>query len=177
MDAELLTPRLRLRRPVAEDRDDFVRLFGDADVMRFLNGVRTPEESAAALGRMLSQWERHGYGVRTVLERDTGRFVGRCGLRWQEVADAAELLYTLRLESWGRGLATEAAREAMAHAFVHCGLDRLVGIHVVGNDASARVMVKLGMRLERATTEVVYGRPVRVYAVDRASIDRRGPGT
>lgn len=43
---------------------------------------------------------------------------------------------------------------------------RLVSIHVVGNDASARVMVKLGMSAERETVQPDTGRRVRVYAMD-----------
>src|SRR5579884_2879080 len=148
MDAELLTPRLRLRRPSAEDRDDYVRLFGDAEVMHYLRGVRTPEESAAALERMLEQWRRHNYGVWTVLERDTGRFVGRCGLRWQEKADAAELLYTLHREFWGRGLADEAAEKCARWGFEHVGLPRLVAFTDPANAASRRVLEKLGMRCD-----------------------------
>src|SRR5262245_3625530 len=148
MDAELLTPRLRLRRPTPDDRDDFVRLFGDAEVTRFLKGVRTPEESAAALERMLEQWRRDGYGVWTVLGRGMSRFVGRCGLRWQEQAGASELLYTLHREFWGQGFATEAAAASVRCGFEQAGLPRLVAMTDPANRVSRRVLQKLGMRFD-----------------------------
>jgi ribosomal-protein-alanine N-acetyltransferase len=148
MEAELMTARLLLRRPTADDRDDYVRLFAHADVTRFLFGVRPPEESAAALERMLEQWRRHGYGVWTVLERSTDRFVGRCGLRWQEKADAAELLYTLHRDFWGRGIATEAAAASLRYGFEQAGLPKIIALTDPANFASRRVLEKLGMRFD-----------------------------
>jgi Acetyltransferase (GNAT) domain len=53
----------------------------------------------------------------------------------------------------GKGLATEGARAALAFVFGQAGLDRIVSIHQVGNDASWRIMEKLGMRLERETVD------------------------
>jgi len=79
---------------------------------------------------------------------------------------AVEIGWRLGRAYWGRGLATEAARSVVAHARAGLGLRRLVSIHVVGNEASARVMVKLGMTLDRETVQPDTGRPVRVYAMD-----------
>jgi RimJ/RimL family protein N-acetyltransferase len=72
----------------------------------------------------------------------------------------------------GSVLDREGTEERLDVYWRHCharddlGLNRLVSIHQVGNDASARVMIKLGMRLERETIEPACGRPVRVYALD-----------
>lgn len=83
-----------------------------------------------------------------------------------EIMPAVEIGWRLGRAYWGWGLATEAAQAVVAHARAELGLRRLVSIHVVGNDASARVMVKLGMTLERETVQPDTGRHVRVYAMD-----------
>ena len=103
-----------------------------------------------------------------VVETHEGEFVGDCGLTWQPVNGRRELEvgFHVRADRQGQGLATEAARAVVAHARAGLGLRRLVSIHVVGNEASARVMVKLGMTLERETVQPDTGRRVRVYAMD-----------
>jgi RimJ/RimL family protein N-acetyltransferase len=50
-----------------------------------------------------------------------------------------------------------------------------VSIHQVGNDASGRIMEKLGMRFERETVDPSCARPVRVYAITRADWERCAP--
>ena len=62
--------------------------------------------------------------------------------------------------------ADQPAQAVVARTRAELGLRRLVSIHVVGNEASARVMVKLGMSLERETVQPDTGRQVRVYAMD-----------
>ncbi|MBQ1014550.1 GNAT family N-acetyltransferase [Micromonospora sp. M51] len=79
---------------------------------------------------------------------------------------AVEIGCRLGRTHWGRGLATEAAQAVVARTRAELDLGRLVSIHVVGNEASARVMVKLGMSLDRETVQPGTGRRVRVYAMD-----------
>ncbi|RKN32286.1 N-acetyltransferase [Micromonospora musae] len=83
-----------------------------------------------------------------------------------EIMPAVEIGWRLGRAFWGRGLATEAAEAVVSHARAELGLRRLVSIHVVGNEASARVMVKLGMSLERETVQPDTCRQVLVYAMD-----------
>jgi RimJ/RimL family protein N-acetyltransferase len=66
---------------------------------------------------------------------------------WHGLADA-ELAYSLANECWGRGLATEAVRAVLRHAFEAVGLPRVVGVATVENVASQRVMLKAGMALQ-----------------------------
>jgi RimJ/RimL family protein N-acetyltransferase len=62
--------------------------------------------------------------------------------------------YELDARYWGRGLATEAAREIARFGFEELGLHRIWSWCVADNAASARVLVKLGMRLEGRALEV-----------------------
>ncbi|MFI8371420.1 GNAT family N-acetyltransferase [Streptomyces sp. NPDC085466] len=100
-------------------------------------------------------------------ERATGRFAGFTGPAvphfLPELLPAVEIGWRLDRACWGRGLATEAARAVLVYGFGHCGLDRIVSVAQTGNDASLRVMAKLGMRRERETVDPGSARPVQVH--------------
>ena len=60
-------------------------------------------------------------------------------------------------------MATEAAAAAVRFGFEERGLERIVSITQVGNDASERIMTKLGMHPARETVNPTGGRRVRVF--------------
>jgi RimJ/RimL family protein N-acetyltransferase len=172
----LVTPRLVLRRWRDADLPAMAAINADPRVMRWIGdgSIFAGGRTATDIAGYEELWARRGYGRFAVTLRETGELVGMTGFAVPtdvpEIVPAVEIGWRLAYRFWGNGFATEAAREALRYGFVHCGLERVVGIHVVGNDASARVMAKLGMRLELETVETVYGRPVRVYAVDRGIV-------
>jgi RimJ/RimL family protein N-acetyltransferase len=84
-----------------------------------------------------------------------------------EVLPAVEIGWRLARRFWGRGLATEAARAALGHAFGPVGLDRIWSICNVANPASEAVMRKLGMHFDRETAVPTHGARVRVHAITR----------
>ena len=170
---ELVTARLRLRRWRDGDVAALAAINADPEVMRWIGDGSVRDRAAtgaeiAASGRL---WQARGFGRFAVELRDTGELAGLTGMAVPDdvpdVMPAVEIGWRFARAHWGRGFATEAARAALRFAFTDGGLDRLVGVHVVGNDASARIMLKLGMRFRLATTETVYGRPVHVYEIGR----------
>jgi RimJ/RimL family protein N-acetyltransferase len=169
---DLLTPRILLRRWRDDDLDAFAEITAQPEVMRWIRDGRVLDREGAAerLDAYRRHWEEHGFGLYALVVRQTGELAGFTGLAvptfLPEILPAVEIGWRLGRRHWGQGLATEAARAVVNHARDGLGLDRLVSIHQVGNDASARVMIKIGMHLERETTEPSGGRPVRVYAMD-----------
>ncbi|MEV4539689.1 GNAT family N-acetyltransferase [Asanoa sp. NPDC049518] len=168
----LVTPRILLRQWQDDDLDAFAAVCSQPEVMRWIRDGRVldREDTAERLRAFQAHWEAHGFGLFALVVRRTGALAGFTGLAvptfLPEVMPAVEIGWRLGREHWGQGLATEAARAVVEHARADLGLDRLVSIHQVGNDASARVMVKLGMHLERETVEPTNGRAVRVYELD-----------
>jgi ribosomal-protein-alanine N-acetyltransferase len=143
--AILETPRLRLRPMVAADATPLLALFGDRRVMKSFNAK--PFDRVAMdrwVARNLTHQEVYGFGLFTIEERDSGTVIGDCGLELMDLG--AELGYDLRRDRWGRGFATEAASAVRDHAFGELGIDRLVSLIRVGNQASSRVAEKVGMR-------------------------------
>src|SRR5579875_2781358 len=113
--AEVRTPRLLLRRMTEEDLDDLTRMHLDPRVMATLGGVRSPEETRNWLAQKMEHWRQHGFGLWLARELQTGQFAGRGGLQYVEIdgRDEIEAGYCFLSAFWGRGLATELARESI----------------------------------------------------------------
>ena len=145
----LRTSRLRLRPLRAADAAAIVTLAGDARVSRWLLTVPHPypaELATSWIARTHDEW-RAGTAVTWAIVED-GALVGAISLRLVARHDHAELGYWLGVPAWGRGLATEAARAVIGHAFRVLGLVRVFAQHLGGNPASGRVLVKVGMAPE-----------------------------
>jgi RimJ/RimL family protein N-acetyltransferase len=176
----LTTSRLLLRHWREDDVPAMAVINADPEVMRWI-GAGTPideDATAAGIARSEQHWETHGFGLFAVEIRATGRLAGFTGLNTPyflpEVLPAVEIGWRLGRQFWGQGIATEAARAALDFGFADRGLDRIVSIHQVGNDASGRIMQKLRMQFDREITDG-HERRVRVYAINRDEFSQTGP--
>jgi [ribosomal protein S5]-alanine N-acetyltransferase len=108
--------------------------------MAHIGPVRTPGEAEAVHHRLSDQWTRDGFGYWVARDRPTGEFVGLGGLREVDVEGAVEVEigFALAYHAWGRGLATELAREAVRVGFEVLGLPALVAITRPDNAAYHR---------------------------------------
>ena len=77
-----------------------------------------------------------------------GELIGSVGLDYNREHRRAEVGYWISVGHWNRGIATEALRAAIDRAFGRDDCDRVFAHHYVGNEASGRVMEKIGMRRE-----------------------------
>lgn len=167
----LETSRLVLRRWGGKDIVPMAEINADPEVMRWIGGgtTRTEEQTTRAIEHLEEEWNTLGYGLFAVEVKESGELAGFVGLSvptfLPEVMPAVEIGWRLGRSFWGKGIATEAAREALRFGFEDCGLAEILSICQVGNDASERIMQKLGMHLERETIDPTCGRPVRVYAI------------
>ena len=156
------TERLIAERLREHHLADLVALHLDPDVSRYLGGVRAPDATRAYLATAMAHWDQHGFGI-WALRTQAGAFAGRAGIRNAVVEGAPEfeILYTLKRDLWGRGLASEIVSTLTAMARSQFQLPSLVGLVVVGNDASRRVLEKHGFTRER--TMLSRGEEVAVY--------------
>lgn len=165
----LETPRLILRRWREEDVAPMAAVHADPEVMRWIRdgSVRDEQQTRDGVQAWESEWESQGFGLFAVEIRSTGELAGFTGLSvpdfLPEVLPAVEVGWRLGRSHWGQGLATEAAAAAVRFGFEERGLERIVSITQVGNDASERIMTKLGMRPVRETVNPTCGRRVRVF--------------
>lgn len=169
------TTRLFLRRPEEPDIEPLMAMDADPEVMRYIGtgAVRAPDPAAAAqsVARWRKQWDENGYGLCSVIIRETGEYAGWVTLAvpgfLPEILPAVEIGWRMPREHWGHGYATEAARELLRFGFTGAGLDRIVSIRDLGNLRSGRVMDKLGLRYELQTTVPATGQVVAVHAITK----------
>src|SRR5436190_8096080 len=161
------TERLLLRSFSADDLDAFASLNADPDVMRYIGDGKPQgkEQTEIRLNAVLDHWEQHGFGLFTVLEKESGEFAGFCGLKYLDTSSEIEVGYRLAKKFWGRGLATEAARASLHYGFEELALDRIVAVVQPENAASCRVIEKIGLRYERDAR--FYDTDVKYFAITR----------
>jgi ribosomal-protein-alanine N-acetyltransferase len=154
--SEWRTPQLSLRRPTVADLQHYVRFSADERVTATLGGVRDPEWVRQRLQWNIDHWEQHGFGWWTFFDARSGAFAGRGGLRWLEVEGRRQLEigYGFLVEFWGRGLATELARECVRLTFEVLDLPEVISFTLPTNLASRRVMEKAGLRYDHDGTFV-----------------------
>jgi RimJ/RimL family protein N-acetyltransferase len=166
---EIETARLHLRTWREEDLAPYARLCADPEVMRYLSGPMTREQSEQQASQFVRHWEERGFGLWAVEEKSSCAFIGFIGLLyhedWSEGEHRTEVGWRLDRPFWGRGLATEGAMASLHYGFEELGLDRIISIAVPENLGSRRVMEKLGMTLRGETR--FKGSDVVWYAVER----------
>src|SRR4051794_36138997 len=138
------TPRLLLRPWRDSDREPFSRMNADPRVMEFFPAVLSREESDGLIDRFERDWADRGFGVFAAELRETADFIGFVGLdvpRFQaHFTPCVEIGWRTAAEHWGKGLATEGAREILRHT-----AGEIVSFTTERNVRSRRVMEKLGM--------------------------------
>ncbi|WP_159437716.1 GNAT family N-acetyltransferase [Ferrimonas marina] len=133
---------MSLHRFDPADAEGFLAMNADPEVMRFTGDP--PFASLAqcqAFLRDYDHYRRHDFGRWTLYLSD-GRYAGFCGLRHCE--GEVDLGFRLPRALWGQGLAGEAARLSLQLAFAHYRLDKVVGRARCENQASLRLLARLG---------------------------------
>ena len=166
----LETERLILRELTMGDLDALAALYRDPEIRRYFpDGTRTYDETREELAWIIDvYYVRHGYGLWATVLKESGAFIGRCGLLPWDIdgRPEVEVAYLLDRAHWGRGLATEAAAAIAAYAFSTLPVERLICLVDPANQASARVATRIGMTLVRDDFVDEYG-PAHLYALSR----------
>ena len=147
--ARMLCERLRLEHAAEQSR-----LLRDPRVGVTLWPRPEPPTEAELIGGLAAKvdhWERHGFGMWLLRDRETGEMVGRGGLQHTYTAglNDVEASWAIVPERWGQGLATELAFACVEVGFEQLGLLEIVAFTLPTNAASRRVMEKSGFGYER----------------------------
>lgn len=149
----LHTDRMRLRPWRPGDLEAFAALNADPRVMRWFPRPLTRDESDAVAARIQNGFRTEGFGF-WALETDAVPFGGFVGLQRPayeaDFLPAIEIGWRLDPRLWGQGLATEAARAALAHGFGTADLEQIIAVAPRANVASLAVMARLGMSCDPA---------------------------
>jgi ribosomal-protein-alanine N-acetyltransferase len=174
----LTTARLTLRPIRAEHKQAIIPLISEREVARNLLRVPHPyldhhfDEFLAEMSGSDTD------AVFSIFIQNEDRLCGGIGLHLAPEHNRAELGYWLGLPFWGHGYATEAARAVVEYGFDKLKLNRIFASHFSGNDASGRVLQKLGMKPEGRLIKHVLRlgeyRDVLLYGMVRNGINPAG---
>jgi RimJ/RimL family protein N-acetyltransferase len=148
----LATSRLRLRPYTQDDIPELLPLIGSPEVAATTLRIAHPytEQDAHAFLELAKDPDKIWLAITLLSD---GRQIGGIGLRIDSPHQHAELGYWIGVPYWGRGYATEAAREMLRYAFADLRLHRILASHFKHNPASGNVLRKLGMRYEGCQRE------------------------
>ena len=140
----LETERLLLRPPVAEDFDDFAAFSAEVETNRHLGGAKSRSEAWRFFTCLVGAWAVDGFAMFSVLERATGRWVGRLGPWSPPDWPGTEVGWGVRREFAGRGFAHEGSVAAMDFAVDRLGWTDILHTIAPDNDRSIALARRLG---------------------------------
>ena len=139
----LETERLLLRPPVEEDLDGWAELMAD-DSSRFIGGPVARPAAWRGMATMAGHWALRGFGMFSVVEKSSGRWIGRLGPWLPDDWPGTEVGWGLLRSACGKGYATEGAAAAMDWAFDELGWDEVIHCIDPENVGSIHVAQRLG---------------------------------
>ena len=143
---QIETSRLILRVPRLDDLDEWAAMMADEEAAKFIGGVAPPEVTWRGMMTIIGAWHAMGFAMFSVIEKSSGRWVGRLG-PWQPLGwPGTEVGWAISRDRWGRGYAPEGAEAATDWAFENLGWTDVIHSIAPGNFASQSVAQKLGSR-------------------------------
>jgi [ribosomal protein S5]-alanine N-acetyltransferase len=158
----LSSSRLNFRPCTDADIDLLLQHWTEPMVRRYLFDDRiTDRETVAGFMELNSTlFQNKGYGLWFLTSKANGEFQGVCGL-WDGEVVSPDLLYSISPSVWRQGLATEAARRVLAYAFAELKLPYVMSSVDLPNQASVRVLEKIGMKPDKERS--LNGKPIPCY--------------
>ena len=145
----LETARLILRPTSGEDFEAWADFAADEEAARFLGGPQPRAIAWRAMCTMAGAWVVRGFGMFSVIEKASGRWVGRLGPWQPEEWPGTEVGWGIAREFWGKGYAPEGATAAIDWAFEHLGWTEVIHCIDPCNVNSQAVARRLGSSLLR----------------------------
>jgi len=145
-ELRLETSRLVLRPPRADDLDAWAEMMLDEPSARFIGGTMPRAVCWRQLMTMIGAWHAQGFAMFSVIEKESGRWLGRVGPWQPEGWPGTEIGWAIVRQCWGRGYAGEAAAVATDWAFDTLGWANVIHSIAPANLSSQRVAQKLGSR-------------------------------
>ncbi|MBV8158115.1 MAG: GNAT family N-acetyltransferase [Dyella sp.] len=147
-DIRIETDRLILRPTQAEDFEGWAALMADEENSRHIGGPQPRATAWRGFLSMVGAWAIQGYAMFSVIEKDSGRWIGRLGPWQPEGWPGTEVGWGIVRDAWGKGYATEGAVAAMDWAFDTLGWSEVIHTIAPDNTASQIVARKLGSTLQ-----------------------------
>jgi RimJ/RimL family protein N-acetyltransferase len=169
------TERLLLRRLEIGDAPFIFELVNDPAWLRYIGdkGVRTLDDARNYIRNgPQDMYSRHGFGLYCVELKEGGTPIGVCGLLRRDSLPDADIGFAFLPAFRSQGFARESAAATLAYARGTLSLERVLAIVSPDNQDSAKLLEKIGLRMERSACLTDGSDPVNVFAIDFEQADQ-----
>jgi RimJ/RimL family protein N-acetyltransferase len=143
-DIRIETERLILRPPRMEDFDAYAANMADAEAARFIGGQQVRALAWRGFLASAGAWMIQGFSMFSVIEKASGRWIGRLGPWYPDGWPGPEVGWGLARHAWGKGYAYEGSVAAIDWAFEHLGWSEVIHSIDPANHASQKLAQRLG---------------------------------
>jgi len=171
---QIETQRLMLREMEEDDLTALYAILSDPEIMRFYPAPFDEAKVKSWIARNQHRYQSDGFGLWTVVLKETGEIIGDCGITMQSIHGCMlpEIGYHIRKEHWRKGYASEAAKRCMDLLFETTDYPVVYSYMKYTNAPSYGVALKNGMRFIEEYDDPVNTR-TRVYGITREEWERR----
>lgn len=166
---QLYTARLIIDEVSKADAPAVLELLNEPDFIRNIadRGVRTLEQAETYIEQgPMASYQAHGHGLWRVRLKD-GPMIGLCGLIYRDYLGVPDVGYGFMARYFGQGYATEAAKAVVDYGLAELGLTRISGIVSPHNEASKRILQKVGLHYVKPV-ESPEGKMLDYFEVSRS---------
>ena len=170
--------RLLFREYTREDFDALYEILSDAETMQHYPKPYDEAGTHRWLTWSLENYEKYGFGLWVLVLKETGEFIGDCGLTMQNIdgEQLPEIGYHIHKKHWRKGYGSEAARRVRDWAFENTAFDTLYSYMNDTNVGSYAVAMAAGMTKQKEYGDEAKGK-LFVYAITREqwqALQRKG---
>lgn len=144
------TERLFLRELNVNDAESFYRLNLDKNVLKYTGDEPFENiENSKEFLEKYNHYEKYGFGRWAVINKENGKFLGWCGLKFTEKRNEYDIGFRFFKKYWNKGYATESAKSCIDYGINKLQLTEILGRTMKENQASIRVLEKIGLEYNR----------------------------
>ena len=162
-----VTERLLLRRLTVDDAQFILTLLNEPSFLRYIGDkkVRNVEDARQyILNGPVASYDRNGFGLNLVELRDAHTPIGMCGLLKRDELPDPDIGFAFLPDFWNKGFAFEAASAVLEDARERFKLDRILAITSLDNEASIKLLQRLGFSFERVIKTSADQEQVKLFA-------------
>ena len=165
----MLTERLSLRPFTVDDAEFILTLLNEPSFLRYIGDkkVRNLDDARQyILNGPVASYERNGFGLLLVQLKDSDTPIGMCGLLKRDELPDPDIGFAFLPAFWNKGFAFEAAAAVLHDARERLKLQRILAITSLDNDASIKLLERLGFRFEKIVRLAADGEQVKLFTTD-----------
>ncbi|MBO4808203.1 MAG: GNAT family N-acetyltransferase [Lachnospiraceae bacterium] len=151
----LETERLIIRESTVDDVDEFYRIYAEEGITDYTEELfEDPEDEKRYMQNYIREiYGFYGFGVWTLVLKETGKVIGRAGISVRDGFDEPEIGYVLEKGYHRQGIAYEACSAIIDYFKENYSFDRIMALSEEGNVAGNALLHKLGFEYERDVKE------------------------